>query len=170
MSARHSSTAISPLVRAALRVGNLDRAHEFYRALGLTEIHFDGALDCNAAPALLGVQREARIRCRILKTPGQPNFGMVGLFQIDEATSRQPEQTRGPSFRIGEVALVFFVTDLEVSLTAALLAGGARISGPLTLVTADGAQPEALLRDPDGVLINLIERAPVEAFAFIAGR
>lgn len=162
---RHPQPSISPLVRAALRVADLGRSRAFYAALGFTEIHFEGALDAEVVPALLGVDPTARTRCVIVKTPGQPNFGMIGLFQIDEP---RPQVRPGGSggYQVGEAALVFYVADMETTLTSALMHGGIRISGPLQLVMPHRAQPEAMLRDPDGVLINLVARPPVESFGF----
>jgi len=157
--------AISPLVRAALRVADLARSRKFYAALGFTEVYFEGALDADVVPALLGVEHAARTRCAIVKTPGQPNFGMVGLFHVDEARPLE-RPSAGSGFQIGEVALVFYVADIESSLTTALMHGGTRVSGPLQLVMPHRAQPEAMLRDPDGVLINLVERPPVETFGY----
>jgi catechol 2,3-dioxygenase-like lactoylglutathione lyase family enzyme len=155
----------SPLVRAALRVADLRRSRDFYAALGFTEVYFEGALDADVAPALLGVHPAATLRCAILKTPGQPNFGMVGLFQIDEP---QPQGRPGGSggFQVGEVALVFYVAGIEAALTTALLHGGTRVSGPLHFVMPHRAQHEAMLRDPDGVLLNLVERPPAETFGY----
>jgi catechol 2,3-dioxygenase-like lactoylglutathione lyase family enzyme len=163
--ARPPQPTISPLVRAALRVADLQRSRAFYAALGFTEVYFEGALDADVAPALLGVHASARTRCAILKTPGQPNFGMVGLFQIDEP---QPQARPGGSggFQVGEVALVFYVAAIEQALTDALLHGGTRVSGPLHFVMPHRAQHEAMLRDPDGVLLNLVERPPVETFGY----
>ena len=163
--AQPSQPPVSPLVRAALRVADLGRSRVFYGALGLTEVYFEGALDAEVAPALLGVHASARTRCAILKTPGQPNFGMVGLFQIDEP---QPvaRPGGGGGFQVGEAALVFYVADIDHALTTALLNGGARVSGPLHFVMPHRAQQEAMLRDPDGVLINLVERPPAESFGY----
>jgi hypothetical protein len=90
---------------------------------------------------------------------------MIGLFQIDEP---RPLVRPGGSggYQVGEAALVFYVADMETTLTSALMHGGIRISGPLQLVMPHRAQPEAMLRDPDGVLINLVARPPVESFGF----
>lgn len=165
MTAQLPQPPVSPLVRAALRVADLERSKRFYAAIGFTDTYFEGALDADVVPNLLGVAASARTRCAILKTPGQPNFGMVGLFHIDE-----PQPLRRPSagtgFQVGEVALVFYVADIDASLTTALLNGGSRVSGPLQLVMPHRAQPEAMLRDPDGVLINLVARPPVETFGY----
>lgn len=156
---------VSPLVRAALRVADLPRSRAFYAALGFTEVYFEGALDAEVAPALLVVHASAHTRCAILKTPGQPNFGMVGLFQIDEP---RPQARPGGSggYQVGEVALVFYVAGIEQALTDALLHGGTRVSGPLHFVMPHRAQHEAMLRDPDGVLVNLVERPPAETFGY----
>jgi catechol 2,3-dioxygenase-like lactoylglutathione lyase family enzyme len=155
----------SPLVRAALRVADLGRSRAFYGALGFIDVYYEGALDADVGPALLGVHPAARVRCAILKTPGQPNFGMVGLFQIDEPRPRARPGGSG-GFQVGEVALVLYVADLDAALTAALMHGGTRFSGPLNFVMPHRAQPEAMLRDPDGVLLNLVARPPEESFGY----
>ena len=154
--------AASPLVRAALFVADLGRATAFYRALGLTETYFEDELDDPSATACLGVPGETRVRARVLKRPGFPNFGMVGLFELTEPAPEALPPPAGPP-RVGEAALVFYVSDMDAAL-AALRALGAGWSPPPTLFRLHNlVQREVCLRDPDGVLLNLIEADPARA-------
>ncbi|MFZ4603818.1 MAG: VOC family protein [Caulobacterales bacterium] len=154
---------VSSLIRAALFVADLERSAAFYGALGLTEIYFEGELDGASAAAVLSVPAGARTRCRIVKRPQTPNFGMVGLFAVSNPAPPSLPET-GASPRIGDVALVFYVSDFDAALEAAR-AAGARVIGPVTLFTMPHrTQREVCLRDPDGVLVNLIDRPPEEQF------
>lgn len=154
----------SPLIRAAIFVADLRRSTAFYTALGLTEVYYEGALDPASANAVLATPATTTTRCRILKRPGGPNFGMVGLFEL---TSPAPEPlSRGDgAIRAGEVTLVFYVGDRFDAVLADLEALGAqRLSDPVLFEMPHESQREVLVRDPDGVLLNLIERDPERAF------
>ncbi|MFZ4603825.1 MAG: VOC family protein [Caulobacterales bacterium] len=154
---------ISSLIRAALFVADLDRSTAFYGALGLTEVYFEGELDGDSAAMVLSLPAGARTRCRIVKRPQTPNYGMVGLFAVSDPTP-PTVPLGGPGPRVGDVALVFYVSDFDHALEAVRTAG-ASVIGPVTLFTMPHrTQREVCLRDPDGVLVNLIDRPPEEQF------
>lgn len=149
---------ISALVRAALFVEDLERSKAFYQALELTETYFEGSLSGKDATSVLKLDPKATTRCAILKPTGGMNQGMVGLFEVTgPAPDPLPERT-GEGPRRGEVALVFYVADLSVSLPAAEAAGGQRLTDPVFFQMPHRSQNEVCLRDPDGVLLNLVER------------
>ncbi len=164
------SELVSPLIRAALFVSSLERATTFYEMLGLTEIYYEGALDPASANAVLARPHTGATRCRILKTPAgadtgpAPNFGMVGLFQLDDPAP-EPIARSDDHIRQGEVALVFYIGDrLDAVLAQAEAAGARRLTDPVLFEMPHATQREILMRDPDGVLINLIERPPSRAW------
>lgn len=151
---------ISPMVRTAIFVADLERSARFYReVLGLTERFFEGELTDGNAHELLGMPAGSRTRALILKAPG-PAWGMVGLFEISEPSpppvSRQPD-----TINVGEGCLVFYCSDLT-PVVSKLEAGGHRIiRQPVRLrIGATVKQREMCFRDPDGMLINLIEWDP----------
>lgn len=153
---------LSSLIRAALFVADLDRSSAFYASLGLTSVYFEGELDSASAAKTLSVPPTTRTRCRILKRPDTPNYGMVGLFELTQPAP--PRLALGDaSPRIGEVALVFYAAEFDTTLAAAAAAGAT--IGPVTMFQMPHrSQREVCLRDPDGVLINLIDRPPEEQF------
>ena len=154
----------SPLIRAALIVSDLDRSVAFYTdVIGLEETFFEGTLDHPAAAQLIGMPPESNIRARILKVPG-PAFGMVGLF---ESTDPAPPELKRPNkgVNLGELCMVFYVSDLD-PVVARLEAGGHDIVCPPVFLQVGerGGQREMTFRDPDGAMINMIERDPNAVF------
>lgn len=155
--------SLSPLVRAALFVRDLDRATRFYRALGFQGLYYEGPLDGASVQKTLRLPDGASCRCRILKRDdGDPNFGMVGLFELTGAALDHVARHH-TSPHIGEVALVLYCDSLDETLAAARAHEALDVWEPVLFVMPHRQQREVCLRDPDGVLINLIERAPDEA-------
>lgn len=153
-------TTISPMVRTALFVADLARSRRFYRELlGLQETWYEGELSDGNAHELLGMPAGTVTRACILKAPG-PAWGMVGLFEVSQPA---PAPVGRETARInqGETCLVFYCADLD-PVTAALRAGGHQILCPPVVLRVDGRdrQREMCFRDPDGVLVNLIEWDP----------
>ena len=150
---------VSALVRATIFVRDLERATAFYRALGFDEYYLDGVLEHPAASGLLGFSRHHPYPVKILKRHG-PNFGMLGLFELQPghgATELQPAD--GPA-RIGEVALVFYVPDLDTVMPRLVAAGARWAPAPQRFEVGELSVREVCLRDCDGTLINLVERDP----------
>ncbi len=154
---------LSPMVRTALFVRDLEASTRFYRdLLGLDECWYEGDLSDGNAHQLLGMPAGTVVRARILKAPG-PAWGMVGLFELRDP---QPTPVARDTARanIGECCLVFYCAELA-PVVAQLEAAGYRIlCPPLTLRLAGrDRQRELCCRDPDGIMINLIEWDPDEA-------
>jgi catechol 2,3-dioxygenase-like lactoylglutathione lyase family enzyme len=154
----------SSLIRAALFVSDLARSTAFYTELGLSEVYYEGELDPASTAAVLALPPGGGARCRILKRPGTPNYGMIGLFQVINATQERIAMgTATP--RIGEVALVFYVKPLAQALAHLKEKGAAWVGDPSLFTMPHRSQAEVCLRDPDGVLLNLIERSADEQFS-----
>ena len=155
-----TSPRLSPMVRAALLVGDLERSRAFYgELLGLDEVFFEGELSEGNTHALLGVPASTRLRAVILKAPG-PAYGMVGLFELTEPAPA-PVTRQGSAAHVGDVTLVFYCADLDPVHQQLVADGHTIISPPVNLVIGDFVkQREMIFRDPDGVLVNLIEWDP----------
>lgn len=153
--------ALSALIRAALFVRDLERSTAFYQALGFNGVYFEGTLDGPSSAAVLALPENSKVRCRIVKKQGAPNFGMVGLFEVTEPVPPALPPSDGPP-RIGEVALVIYAKPIFAAVEAARAAGAVWAPDPVMFVMTHRQQMEVCLRDPDGVLINLVERDPSE--------
>lgn len=151
----------SALIRSTIFVRDIARSAAFYRAIGLSETYIEARLAHPSATAILGFDDPRPFDICILKRPG-PNYGMVGLFQLADGTAQEelPAPT-GPA-RIGEVALVFYVTDILATMERLRALGATWAPEPQTFAMEHRAQLEVCLRDPDGVLINLVETDPAE--------
>ncbi len=151
----------SPMIRAALTVSDLDISRAFYEAiLGLDDVFFEGELSEGNIADVLAVPDSTHTRAAILKRSGQPEYGMVGLFEL---TNPQPRPITRPSegMNLGAVCVVFYCDGLDM-VTAKLEAGGHTIVSPASPLRIRGfvKQREMIFRDPDGVLVNLIEWDP----------
>lgn len=149
---------VSPLVRAALTVSNLERSREFYvEVLGLTEVFLESAVEGGNIHALMGVPATTHTRLCILKTPGTPAYGMLGLFEV---TNPQPPRLdfRGEGSLIGELCLVFYCPDLDAVMREVEVRRLPVVAPPMPLeVRGRVKQREMTFRGPDGEKINLIE-------------
>ncbi|NBC35004.1 hypothetical protein GTZ99_00350 [Novosphingobium sp. FSY-8] len=157
------SPRVSSLIRATLFVRDLDRSAAFYAALGFDSVYYQGTLHDPSASQILGFADHGPLSVRIVKPAAHAaNYGMIGLFLIDPALTPDvvPPAT-GPA-RVGEVALIFYITDMAATLAALRAAGATWSPAPQLFVMAHRAQAEVCLRDPDGVLINLVETDPAE--------
>src|SRR3954471_23297136 len=106
--------SISQMVRAAVIVSDLKRSRDFYEnVLGLTEVFLERDRPAGGSSyQLLGTPQTTTSRVCILKTPGQPAYGMVGLFELNDP--KPPELTRnGEGVNRGESILVFYCEDLD---------------------------------------------------------
>jgi catechol 2,3-dioxygenase-like lactoylglutathione lyase family enzyme len=148
----------SPLIRTALMVRNLEASRAFYAAVvGLTQVFFEGDMTGSTAAHIIGVRTDSSIRAVIVKAPGV-DYGMLGLFELSPDTPSLPRREGG--LQLGETALVFYVEDLDHALAAVSERGG-HIATPLQIFNK---RREIAVRDPDGVAVNLIERAVSEAY------
>lgn len=152
---------VSSLIRGTIFVRDLDRAAAFYAALGFTDVYYEGVLTDPSASTILGFAGHGPLAVRIVKSGG-PNFGMIGLFLIDPALAPDTVPPASGPARIGEVALVFYVADMDAALAALRAAGASWSPEPEVFRMPHRAQREVCLRDPDGVMLNLVETNPAE--------
>jgi catechol 2,3-dioxygenase-like lactoylglutathione lyase family enzyme len=85
----------------------------------------------------------------------------VGLFEVTDPAPEALPPAKGPP-RLGEVALVIYADPVGEAVKAARAAGATWSPDPILFVMPHRSQNEVCLRDPDGVLINLVERDPEE--------
>lgn len=150
--------AVGQMVRAALMVSDLEKSREFYEnVLGLTEVYIEGAATGGNMHALIGMPDSITTRVCILKVPGQPAYGMIGLFEVKNPAPPKIQRP-GSGSNIGELCMVFYCDNLDPVYEQAKKRGLAVVSPPVPLrVRGHVKQREMTLRGPDGEKINLIE-------------
>jgi predicted enzyme related to lactoylglutathione lyase len=125
--------------------------------LGLTETYLESAVSGGNIHVLMGTPASSETRICILKTPGTPAYGMVGLFEVrNPVPPRLDCASSGAQF--GEIVLVFYCEDLD-RVMAQVAARGLAVVAPPTPLEVRGRvkQREMTFRGPDGEKINLIE-------------
>ena len=135
----------------------LDRSVRFYEALGLQRVTRTVPLRPQPGDAF-GLERVAWDAWIL-----QSDDGLDGL-SLDLLEWTTPPPTGSPSGPDGEPGynrLVFEVVDLDAVVTAALDAGGSLVGGPIEVEGGGGAGTVrlAILRDPDGVPVQLVDGA-----------
>ena len=151
---------VSRIVRTAVFVSDLDKSVRFYKeALGFTGVYANGVLEHKAGHALIGVPDDRVIRYEIVK-PDDFNFGMVGLFEVKPPPSPSRRDNRGAN--LGEGCMVFFATGIRAVRDRILALGGEIVCEPQLLAVHTLRQLEMTCRDPDGMMINIIERPTEE--------
>ncbi len=151
---------ISPMIRTALFVSDLERSTQFYRdVLGLASVYWEGELAGRSLERLLGRPAGTQCRARILQS-GDSGVGMVGLFELTQPAPASVDKPDAGA-NIGEACLVYYCSDLD-ELMRRLQAGGYRVVCPPIPLEHQGRvkQREMTCADPDGVLVNLIEWDP----------
>ncbi len=141
-----------PLHHAAICVADLDASLRFYRdGLGL-EVIMDESFSGDW-PTLFGARGD-RLHSVFLGDPSSPGAGVVELVTFDAGLAERAEPATEPS--AGFFLLSFFVTDLDAVLRGL---AGLGLGGTPTRIEVPGPKapvPMATVRDPDGVLVELI--------------
>jgi glyoxylase I family protein len=138
------------LHHVVLFVSDLDRGVRFYRdGLGLATLvdrEFDGDW-----PTLFGTGT-SRLHAVILGDPDNPQVGQVELLTFTEPLPAGPPPTP-PAV---STVMLSFLVDLDVVLPRLEAAGGTDVRRT-TLRNGHGV---ATLRDPDGILVELLDAIP----------
>jgi catechol 2,3-dioxygenase-like lactoylglutathione lyase family enzyme len=152
-------TLVTPLKRTAIIVKDLRRSLRFWRdALGMN-VWIDGKAG-RELPALFKLLGAPPCTTRwVILQSEDVDWGMVGLFELS-----RPAPPSVPDFdrmraHVGEACLVFHTADVEAIYRAAKRQRLPILCPPTRLELKDhGVESiEMTLRDPNGVLVNLIQ-------------
>lgn len=145
--------------RTTIFVRDQERSLELYRDLLGMKIFFDNCWNNEGINAIMGTEGET-LRAVVLEA-SDGLYGKLGLYQLSAASVAEagpPDLNRGTN--VGDVAIVF-VTDRIDDLAARVKAAGHPIvSEPAALWRNPDYEVqgrEMLFRDPDGVLVNLVQ-------------
>jgi catechol 2,3-dioxygenase-like lactoylglutathione lyase family enzyme len=149
---------VAPLARATIFVRDIDESLKLYRdILGLRPM-FDNYWKGSGINAIMGTEG-LELRATVLMA-GESVSGNLGIYQLHNDETMPPTSQQTPDTRTGDFALVFPTNDIH-RLTAEITAAGYPIvSPPVPLIIREEyeVQPvEMMFRDPDGVLVNLVQ-------------
>ncbi len=150
---------VTPLKRTAIIVTDMRRSLRFWRdALGMN-IWIDGKAgrELPELYQLLGAP-PCTTRWVILQSD-DIDWGMVGLFELSRPAPPKIKRADDSRANLGEACLVFHTPDVETVYRAARRMRLPILCPPTRLVLkAHGVESlEMTLRDPNGVLVNLIQ-------------
>lgn len=152
------SMNVAPLARATIFVRDIDESLKLYRdILGLRPM-FDNYWKGSGINAIMGTDG-LELRATVLMA-GESVSGNLGIYQLHNDETTPPPSQQTPDTRTGDFAIVFPTNDIH-RLTAEITAAGYPIvSPPVPLIIREeyDVQPvEMMFRDPDGVLVNLVQ-------------
>jgi catechol 2,3-dioxygenase-like lactoylglutathione lyase family enzyme len=150
---------VTPLKRTAIIVRDMERSLRFYRdGLGLNVwVEGRSARDIPALYQLLGMP-PCTVRWVILQSE-DVDWGMVGLFELTDPAPLDDTHPNVDRANRGEACLVFHTPDVERVHALARQIGLTVLCPPTRLeLPQHGVESlEMTLRDPNGVLVNLIQ-------------
>jgi catechol 2,3-dioxygenase-like lactoylglutathione lyase family enzyme len=150
---------VTPLKRTAIIVRDMERSLQFYRdGLGLNVwVEGRSARDIPALYQLLGMP-PCTVRWVILQSE-DVDWGMVGLFELTDPAPLDDTHPSVDRANRGEACLVFHTPDVERVHALAREIGLTVLCPPTRLeLPQHGVESlEMTLRDPNGVLVNLIQ-------------
>jgi catechol 2,3-dioxygenase-like lactoylglutathione lyase family enzyme len=138
-----TASAVLPLDHVGLSVSDLALAAAFYGRL----FAFDEVEETFALP-------QHGLRGMVLRNPG--GFRLE-LFEKIGARRVRASDPVAAAEGLGWFQIAFRVADLAQAYEKAIAAGGQAVRPPF--IAPDGKTPVAFIADPDGNLIELIERA-----------
>ncbi|MEQ9446393.1 MAG: VOC family protein [Rhodospirillaceae bacterium] len=155
---------LAPLARATIFVRDIEESLKLYRdILGLKPM-FDNYWSGTGINAIMGTDG-VELRATVLMA-GESVQGNIGIYQLHKDPTEPPAPQQTPDTRTGDFALVFPTNDIH-RLTAEITAAGYPIvSPPVPLIVREeyAVQPvEMMFRDPDGVLVNLVQAGVLKA-------
>jgi catechol 2,3-dioxygenase-like lactoylglutathione lyase family enzyme len=152
-------TLVTPLKRTAIIVTDLRRSLRFWRdALGMN-VWIDGKAG-RELPALFQLLGAPPCTTRwVILQSEDIDWGMVGLFELSRPSPPVMPKFDRSRANAGEACLVFHTPDVDAVYRAAKRQRLSILCPPTRLVLeAHGVESiEMTLRDPNGVLVNLIQ-------------
>jgi len=149
---------IAPIARATIFVRDIDESLKLYRDILGMKPMFDNYWSGEGINAIMGT-KDKELRATVLMA-GKSIQGNLGIYQLYNETGLPPRSIQSTDTRTGDFAIVFPTNDIYRLTEEIRSAGYPIISPPVSLIYRDEyeIQPvEMMFRDPDGVLVNLVQ-------------
>jgi len=149
--------------QVALSVEDLEKSTHFYKVV--FSLKDAGGTDEFRGDAAERVQGIPGVASRVKWLVDDRELFQLELFQFESPLPKQYGANRDPS-DIGYSRIAFDVADLDAAIARVKSNGGSTLAGP----DGQGEQRSGMCKDPDGILIQLIETSlPDGLFARLSG-
>ncbi len=150
----------APVKRTTVVVANLERSLAFYRDLLGMDVFFQGDIGNPGASGVTAVDCTG-LRMVVLSVAGS-ELGMVGLMEIHGAKPALEATRWDTRLKTGEAILVIPTENMRSLHEKMVAAGVCVVTPPTRIVVPDRSEVhEMMVRDPDGMVVNLIQRGPL---------
>jgi len=150
---------VSPINRATIFVRDQERSLKLYRDLLGLRVFFNNYWDNGGINAIMNTQGET-LRAIVVES-GDGVFGKLGIYQLSAASvAKAPPPEQSTTTKVGDFAIVFTTNDIDGYMAKIKAAGYPIISPPVVLKENPAYEVqgrEMMFRDPDGVLVNLVQ-------------
>jgi catechol 2,3-dioxygenase-like lactoylglutathione lyase family enzyme len=150
---------VSPINRATIFVRDQEKSLKLYRDLLGLHVFFNNYWDNGGINAIMNTHGET-LRAIVVES-GDGVFGKLGIYQLSAASvAKAPPPEQSTTTKVGDFAIVFTTNDVD-GYTAKIKAAGYPIISPPVVLKENPAYEvqgrEMMFRDPDGVLVNLVQ-------------
>ena len=155
-----ASNHTGPVKRTTLVVADIERSLAFYHDLLGMDVFYDGRIGNPGASDVTATPCES-LRMVVLQAQGM-DVGMIGLMEI-----HGPREPLAPTqwdrrLKTGEAILVIPTEEMRALHERMLATGVCVVTPPVRVVVPDRPEiHEMMVRDPDGVVVNLTQRGPL---------
>ena len=149
---------ITPMNRATIFVRDQEASLKLYRDILGMRVWFNNFWDNDGINAIMNT-KGLTLKAIALES-GDSVFGKLGIYELGKEAEKAPKPEQSTVTKTGDFAIVFSTNDID-ALTAKIKAAGYPIVSPPVVLkeNPDMEVPgrEMMFRDPDGVLVNLVQ-------------
>lgn len=149
---------ITPMNRATIFVRDQEASLKLYRDILGMKVWFNNHWDNDGINAIMNT-KGLTLQAIALES-GDSVFGRLGIYQLGKEAQKAPKPEQGTVTKTGDFAIVFSTNDID-ALTAKIKAAGYPIISPPVVLKENPDMEvqgrEMMFRDPDGVLVNLVQ-------------
>ena len=155
-----TSSPTGPVKRTTIVVADIDRSLAFYRDLLGFSVFFDGRIGNPGASDVTATPCEG-LRMVVLQAGGA-DVGLIGLMEIHGPKEPLAATQWDRRLKSGESILVIPTEEMRRLHERMLAAGVCVVTPPVRVEVPNRPEiHEMMVRDPDGVVVNLTQRGPL---------
>lgn len=155
-----STNQTGPVKRTTIVVANIERSLSFYRDLLGMDVFYDGRVGNPGASDVTATPCEG-LRMVVLQAQ-QSEVGMIGLMEIQQPHVPLEATQWDTQLKTGEAILVIPTDQMRLLHERMVASGVCVVTPPVRVVVPNRPEiNEMMVRDPDGVVVNLTQRGPL---------